>query len=269
MTELADVLEGRARFALLAGESLRLLRELPDACVDAVICDPPYSSGGFTRGDRMQDTTTKYVMREGGNDRRPELAGDNRDQRSFEYWCVLWLAECLRIAKPGAPIAVFTDWRQLPVTTDAIQAGGWIWRGLVVWHKLSCVRPAMGRFSSAAEFVVWGSAGAMKDDPAVGCLDGVIACAQVLADKHHPTGKPVEVMRELVKVCPPGGLILDPFAGSGSTGVAALLEGRRFLGVEVVPHYAELARDRLAAEAATSTLEALRTGQVPLFGSES
>jgi DNA modification methylase len=62
----------------------------------------------------------------------------------------------------------------------------------------------------------------------------------------HPTVKPVELMRWLIRlVCPEGGLVLDPFAGSGSTGVAALREGRRFIGVEREAGYAEIARARL------------------------
>jgi site-specific DNA-methyltransferase (adenine-specific) len=96
---------------------------MPDASVDAVITDPPYSSGGFTRGDRSASTTAKYTLT-GTQIERPAFAGDNRDQRSFGYRCALWLSECLRVAKTGAPIAVFTDWRQLPTMTDAIQAAG-------------------------------------------------------------------------------------------------------------------------------------------------
>jgi site-specific DNA-methyltransferase (adenine-specific) len=62
----------------------------------------------------------------------------------------------------------------------------------------------------------------------------------------HPTVKPVELMSWLVRlVCPPDGLVLDPFAGSGSTGVAALSEGRQFLGIERDPAYARIARARL------------------------
>src|SRR5262245_19338692 len=115
MTSPADVLEGRARWALVEGEALSVLRELPDACVDAVVTDPPYSSGGAYRGDRTASTGEKYVQN-GTLTVRPSFGGDNRDQRAFGYWCALWLAECLRIAKPGAPICVFTDWRQLPTT---------------------------------------------------------------------------------------------------------------------------------------------------------
>lgn len=66
------------------------------------------------------------------------------------------------------------------------------------------------------------------------------------ARNFHPTVKPVELLRYLVKlITPPGGLVLDPFAGSGSTGVAALAEGREFLGVELTPEYAAIAKARL------------------------
>ncbi len=123
------------RWVLHQGDALAVLRSMPDASVDAVITDPPYSSGGFTRGDRSLPPAMKYTMN-GTKIERPTFAGDNRDQRSFGYWCALWLGECLRVAKPGAPLCVFTDWRQLPTMTDAIQAGGWVWRGIVDWVSL-------------------------------------------------------------------------------------------------------------------------------------
>lgn len=64
---------------------------------------------------------------------------------------------------------------------------------------------------------------------------------------QHPTVKPVSLMRWLIRmITPPGGLVLDPFCGSGSTGVAAVLEGSRFIGVELNAEYAEVARGRIA-----------------------
>lgn len=65
---------------------------------------------------------------------------------------------------------------------------------------------------------------------------------------HHPTVKPVDLMRHLVRlVTPPGGLVLDPFMGSGSTGVAAIMEGFRFYGIDREPEYVEIARRRIGA----------------------
>jgi site-specific DNA-methyltransferase (adenine-specific) len=173
--------------------------------------------------------------------------------------------ECLRVAKPGSPLCVFTDWRQLPTMTDAIQAGGWVWRGIVVWDKTEACRPAMGRFAAQCEYVVWGTAGPSNDDEDVGCLWGVIREPVRMADKHHVTGKPTAVMQRLVQICPPGGIVLDPFAGSGTTGVAALLEGRTFLGVEVAGEYARIASDRLVATGSHVQLADYRAGQQPLF----
>jgi site-specific DNA-methyltransferase (adenine-specific) len=67
------------------------------------------------------------------------------------------------------------------------------------------------------------------------------------ARNPHPTVKPVALMRWLVRlVCPPAGLVLDPFCGSGSTGIAARLEGRLFLGIEREASYAPIARARIA-----------------------
>lgn len=261
---VADVLNGAARWALVRGEALTLLRELPDASVDAVVTDPPYSSGGAFRGDRLAATGSKYVIN-GTHTVRPDFAGDNRDQRSFAYWCVLWLSECLRVSKPGSPVCLFTDWRQLPTVTSALQAGGWVWRGIWVWDKTEGVRPTMGRFSSQCEYVVWGSAGAMPVERGVGVLPGVSRHYCNPAEKHHQTGKPPAVMQELVRIAVGGGIVLDPFAGSASTGVACLREGRRFIGFEITEQYFTIAEARMRAEQDGLDPRAAEAGQAPLF----
>lgn len=70
---------------------------------------------------------------------------------------------------------------------------------------------------------------------------------RAIARNHHPTVKPVSLMRWLVRlITPPDGLVLDPFTGSGTTGIAATLEGRRFVGIEKEAEYVEIARRRIA-----------------------
>lgn len=74
----------------------------------------------------------------------------------------------------------------------------------------------------------------------------------------HPTVKPVELMRWLVRlVCPPGGIVLDPFMGSGSTGKACMLEGMHFIGMEKMPEFFHIARQRIgwAARPSIDVLE--------------
>jgi DNA modification methylase len=75
----------------------------------------------------------------------------------------------------------------------------------------------------------------------------VLTCPRVARkEREHQTQKPEGLLRRLIKVaCPPGGLVLDPFAGSGTTLLAALAEGRRAVGIERSPDYCKIARRRL------------------------
>lgn len=211
---------------------------------DAIITDPPYASGGATRSEREMPTSVKYS----GTKKRnpfPDFEGDAKDQRSWTSWTAEWLSECRRVCKSGAPCVIFIDWRQLPSLTDAMQWAGWIWRGTAIWDKVSS-RPQRGRFRQQAEFIVWGSNGAMAVDRPVPPLKGVFSYANISPNaRHHQTEKPVELMRELVRICEPNGRILDPFAGSGSTLVAAEVEGYEAVGIEMSEVYAQIARERM------------------------
>jgi site-specific DNA-methyltransferase (adenine-specific) len=232
------------RAQLWHADALAVLRELPDGSVDAVVTDPPYSSGGMVRGDRAMDVHVKYVQSDSVSGQQlGTFGGDNRDQRGYGYWCALWLGECLRVVKPGGVACLFTDWRQLPITSDTLQAGGFVWRGIVPWYK-PAARPQAGRFTAQCEYVVWGSAGGMPLDLAAAVLPGFFQ-AMPPRDREHITQKPVDVMRQLVRIAPAGGTVLDPFMGAGTTGVAAILEGRKFVGAELAEHYVQIAQRRI------------------------
>jgi len=233
---------------LYRGDCLRVLRDLPADSIDALITDPPYSSGGFTRGDRTASTATKYVQT-GTAIHRPDFAGDSRSQRGWAYWCALWLGECLRIIRPSGYALTFSDWRQLSTAADALEAGGWIHRGTICWDKGESARAAhKGFFRAQCEFIQWATRGVSKplehDGPFPGCHRFTIKHS----DKHHQTGKPTPLMAELCRCVPPDGWILDPFAGSATTGVAAIRTGRRFIGVEIDAAYFDIAKNRLQAE---------------------
>jgi site-specific DNA-methyltransferase (adenine-specific) len=226
---------------LYHGDCLEILPTLPK--VDAVITDPPYSSGGQFRGDRAQKTSTKYVQTGSEFTHRDEFAGDTRDQRAFLAWSSMWFGHLLRISNDGAVLCAFTDWRQLPTMTDAVQCGGWVWRNIVTWWKPG-VRMQKGRFSSSAEYVVYASHGVPRDGER--SLQNVLTHNPVDGDdKSHIAEKPMALLRDLVSVTKPEGLVVDPFMGSGTTGAAAVSTGRKFIGIEIERRYFDLACERI------------------------
>lgn len=228
---------------LYQGDCLEVLPTLHG--VDAVMTDPPYSSGGAFRGDRAQDTKSKYVQSgTAQQDRLSNFTGDNRDQRSFHFWSALWASAALRASAPGAVACIFTDWRQLPISTDYLQAGGWVWRGVVPWTKGLAVRPQPGRFRAQCEYVIWGSHGALPLGRPVDVLPGFYQYPSPL-ERDHIAQKPDGRMADMAQICVPNGVILDPFMGSGTTGVGAVTTGRRFIGIELDAEHFDTACRRL------------------------
>lgn len=233
-------------------DCLEGMKLLPNECLDLILTDPPYSSGGLFAGDRKMDTRNKYTRTEyNGASRCQSFSGDNMDQRSFTEFMRMVLHTGRTKAKSGAIVAVFVDWRNLPALTDAMQTAGWVWRGIVVWDKKNS-RPQKGRFRSQCEYVVWGSNGALPLERGVNCLPGVYSITNVPSkDRLHQTEKPVELLEALLGIVPAGSVVLDPFAGSGSTCVACLNTGRHYIGIELDPHYYEIAQKRLCMAAFT------------------
>lgn len=232
---------------LYQGDALKVLQALPDEMFDALVTDPPYSSGGQFRSDRMAGTAVKYVNT-GTKNVREDFYGDNRDQRGYLMWMTMWLLEAWRTLKPGAPICLFSDWRQYPVVTDALQAAGFIWKGTAVWDKTQGVRPHKGRFRAQAEFIIWGSKGPMvKPTSASKVIPGVITCSPQKGPKLHQVGKPEELMRHVLQIAPSGSHILEPFAGSSTTLLEAARAGFAGTGIELSAHYWNVSVDRLVA----------------------
>lgn len=230
---------------LYHGDSLQLLPRLEGLQADALVTDPPYSSGGLTAGERQKDPVDKYCH-SGKALGRPTFGGDARDQRSYSFWCTLWMAQARQLLKHGGYCLVFSDWRQLPTMTDVLQAGGYVWRGIVPWDKGRGARaPHKGYFRHQAEYVAWGTNGPCLKATHSGPFDGVLREAVRKNDKWHITGKPTALMQALVECVPPGGLVLDPFAGSCTTAVACARTGRRCVAIEQSEEYCEIGIRRL------------------------
>ncbi|HEY2142373.1 MAG TPA: site-specific DNA-methyltransferase [Solirubrobacteraceae bacterium] len=152
----------------------------------------------------------------------------------------------------------------LNIDVARIGAAGFWPANVVLSHaagcsKRRCVRDCPARLVDAARpdkppSRLFFSAKATRREREAGCEQLPQRSAQLYRGRPgrrvrniHPTVKPIGLMRHLVRlVCPPGGVVLDPFTGSGSTGAATMLEGRQFLGIEREAEYVRVARARLA-----------------------
>ena len=210
--------EGGDNWRILHGDTLKLVKAFQPGTFDAVITDPPYASGGTKQNERNRTTNQKYSSMS-PEKALPDFDGDQKDQRSWTHWMAEWLYDVRKACKSGAPICLFIDWRQYPSMTDALQWAGWIWRGTAVWDKTNS-RPQKGRFRQQTEFIIWGSNGPMPISRPVSCLPGVFRYGNP-QNRVHVTEKPLQLMKDVVQICEPGGRILDPFAGAGTTILAA------------------------------------------------
>ena len=220
-------------------DALDLIPDLP--VFDALVTDPPYSSGGMLRGDRTKTVMNKYVVK-GSN--AVDFIGDSRDQRGYLTWASLWMRFSYARCKLHGSLLVFSDWRQMPTVTDAVQVAGWVYRGIGIWNKPNG-RPQQGAFAGDCEFVVHGVH--TKQIPQSHYCPRQVFSEAIppVAERHHPTQKPENMLGWLVQFAPAGGLVVDPFMGSGTTLVAAKNHGRKAIGCDVDEQWCEVAAERL------------------------
>jgi site-specific DNA-methyltransferase (adenine-specific) len=259
-----------AQAAIIVGDSVHeVLPRLAPGSIDGTVMDPPYSSGGAFRGDRSKGTGEKYLT---DNDtssagQLPDFFGDTRSAVAYLFWLQQTLALCFRASVEGGFVAAFTDWRQLGAVQMALEGSGYIHRGTRPWVKPSGAYRIQWMYPAQdAEFCLWGTRGPLLIPDwtfDVSPPSPWIHKAPRGDQKRHQTEKPLGAMRDLCRVVRPDGVILDPFAGSGTTLEAALIEGRRAIGVEMSADYARVIADRLGAVAPAGSTQ---KGQANLFG---
>jgi modification methylase len=242
----------------MVGDCLAELRRIPDGSIDLVFADPPYNLQLATELLRPNNT-------------RVDGVDDDWDKFSsfaaYDGFCHAWLGECRRVLKPDGALWVIGSYHNIFRLGAVLQdLGFWILND-VVWRKVNPMPNFRGRrLTNAHETLIWAardqksrytfnyeSLKASNDDLQMRSdwLFPICAGPERLKDdggrKAHPTQKPEALLyRVILAATKPGDLVLDPFFGTGTTGVVAKRLGRRWLGLERDKDYATAARARLA-----------------------
>jgi DNA modification methylase len=220
------------------------LRSLPDASVDAVVTDPPYCSGGASESGRGRASGQGLRSETIKSGRFSWFAADNMTTGGLIWLLRECASEWLRILKPGGSAVVFCDWRMAPMLAPALESTGLRYQNLLVWDKGSMGLGRGFRMQHELALHLTSGVGAYHDKS----VGNVIKCGRPGVIREHPTQKPVDLIASIVRVVSPlGGLVADPFAGSGTTAVACAQLGRRFIGWERDPAYCAVTRKRADA----------------------
>jgi DNA modification methylase len=215
------------------GDCREVMATLDAESVDAVVCDPPYMVGSISVGNASSKS------------------GTWADMENSAYWFSAWMRECQRVLKPTGYLVTFGNWRSIPTLIRALSLIEMSATSCMVWDK-EWIGPAYTNALRPRYEIVMFSAMPKARIPDRKQAD-IHSCkwmAGNMKTTKHPAEKPVELMRHICRlVTQPGGIVLDPFTGSGSTGKGAVLEGFRFIGIEREAEYVEIAKARIGAVA--------------------
>lgn len=217
-------------------DCLEGLKEIPDNSVDLVVTDPPYGIGIKSQGGAKGATAAKL--------------NPWADICNASLWYTAWLRECKRVLKDDGALWSFINWRYLPTLMKAGYDTQWALESLLVWDKCWIGPGGTKGLRPSYEMV------ALYAMPEFAIKDRSLADIQRFKwasykPTGHPAEKPLDLIQWIIKTSGKnaGAVILDPFMGSGTTGVAAVQHGCSYIGFEMDPTWAAKALERIGAEA--------------------
>jgi site-specific DNA-methyltransferase (adenine-specific) len=223
---------------LYLGDCIEVMEHLVDESIDTVLTDPPYSSGGRRENSR---SLRKAMNRTVEDD--DWIRGDAMSTAGFTYLLRLCGMQWRRVLRPGGHALAFIDWRMAAPLAAALETADLRQHPMLVWDKQAFGMGAV--FRNQHEFIVHMTSG-NPSSPQRRDVGNVLSFARV-RDGDHPTEKPEPLLRTLLSVVSePGGTVLDPFAGSGSTLLAARSLDRPAIGIEADERYCEVIAKRLS-----------------------
>jgi len=220
------------------GDCLEVLADLPSGSVDAVITDPPFSSGARTDAGKAM----RGAMLRGAKWQADWFSHDNMATHGFLFLMRLLCVDLMRVTSAGGTGHFFIDWRMYPNLYGALESCGWVVKNLLVWDK---VHFGMGsNYRNQHELIIYAEKAGDRlfPDHSIG---NVLRSKRIDA-VWHPTEKPVDLIETMMGAATLSNeTVLDPFMGSGTTLRAAKDLGRKAIGIEINEAYCEIAANRL------------------------
>jgi site-specific DNA-methyltransferase (adenine-specific) len=238
-----QVLENRVLF----GDCLEHLRGIPDGSVDLVLTDPPYGL-----------TSTTTITRRGG---KFGCSTDVQTKFSWDHIVdYMWVAECFRVLRAAGVFISFYDRERIYEVIQAAKASGGIVKDIGAWHKTNPV-PQVRKVKWASALELFAILVKGSDRHTFNWQNGYhhnVIVAPICAGKErtqHPTQKPLSVILPMLRYWSnPCDLVLDPFAGSGTTAVAAKALNRRYIAIDSDPLSVAICRERLTRTASPAVV---------------
>ena len=221
---------------LYLGDALKIMESIPDKSINAIITDPPYS---MTSGGLTMNGLNKSFYRQWGYDNK----GDLFKVVEFSQWFPI----CFRLLVDGGEMYSMTNDKNLSKMQSDGEHAGFKLHNILVWDKRFKISNRW--YMKQCEFILYFWKGKAKtiNNPSQSQL--ISLGAGNIGNKQHPSEKPVELMSIFIKNSTnEGDTILDPFMGSGTTGVACVRTGRNFMGIEIDPNYFAIAEQRIREE---------------------
>lgn len=217
------------RFQLTRGDAVAWLRTLPNESIDLVVTDPPYES---LEKHRAIGTTTRLKHSKASSNDWFEIFPNDRFAELF--------AEIYRVLKKNTHFYLYCDPETMFFAKPVAEAAGFKFWKQIIWDKVSI---GMGyHYRARYECILFFEKGKRKLND-LGVAD-IISVPRIRGG--YPAEKPPQVTEILIKQSTlPGELVIDPFMGSGSSGVAATTLGRRFLGNDLCAEALDITRRRL------------------------
>ena len=215
------------------GDSFKILQSFPDESFDAIITDPPYGIGYYSN--------RTYIRIKERAKRKPTARGKiNIQFAGDQVVSTGWIAEAARVLKTGGAAYIFSRFDVLPQWSSAV-ADHLMIKNVICWvknkHGTGDLR---GAYGGRHEMIIFATKG--RHIPYWPKRETDIWTDYSNEVRVHPTQKPLAVMQHaVINACPPGGRILDPFAGSGSTLLAARSLGCEGVGIEIDERWAKAA----------------------------